>query len=610
MVFRWILRKWIHLALWFRYRQIQIVHHAPVDTDVGAVIAGNHQNALLDSLTLAACSPKVPFTLSRGSLFETPIVRGVLGAMRMQPIYRFRDGFRKMRQNPEAFSQFVEVLRKNEWLLIFPEGSHLLGYKLRPLQRGLARIVFAAQEAQEWQKEIPIIPVGLQYESHTVLGSRLLIQYGPPLSSLAFHSRYLENPKAAERALTAELFEEIKRLIVVLPSDDEAYERALQLWNQKRTRFPNLMDQFRADRSLVSNLDEGSEAGEEEGHPALPAKSSSLRKLAGYILSLPGLILHAPVLLLILTVERVFIEDEHLAPSVRFAEGLLLAPLWYLLAGSSDLAWAFRVPHSGLGTPCSDDGLLVALEPLLALDSNGPLNPMRFLGYLSGPESSQRNQPPSAGAAREMASSEVGKRASRRLLLLSISTVLISSFLASQVQSSGGKVQVRDIKIPTQNGQWLVADLFKPKSATSDDPAPFVVVVPGFQRSKEALANISLELARRGIVVASIDPYAQGRSSASTSTRAATTEGYGMFAVVDYAASSSNLNYIDKSRIGATGHSAGGNAAIRGANFFGKEAQETGRPNKLHSVFVSGYVLTLTDEVLQDVTSNVGMSYA
>ena len=31
-------------------------------------------------------------------------------------------------------------------------------------------------------------------------------------------------------------------------------------------------------------------------------------------------------------------------------------------------------------------------------------------------------------------------------------------------------------------------------------------------------------------------------------------------------------NYIDKSRLGSTGHSMGGNAAIRGANYFGKQA--------------------------------------
>jgi hypothetical protein len=205
---------------------------------------------------------------------------------------------------------------------------------------------------------------------------------------------------------------------------------------------------------------------------------------------------------------------------------------------------------------------------------------------------------------------EAQKRFTRKLLLIALLVVFLSSFIASQIQTSGGLVDVRDIKIPTQNGQWVVADLFKPRTATSESPAPLVVVIPGFQRSKEALSNIAIELSRRGIVVILIDPYAQGFSSASMSRRAATTEGYGMFAVVDYAASSSNLNYIDKSRIGATGHSAGGNAAIRGANYFGKEAISSGQPSKLHSVFVSGYVLTLTDKVLQDVRSNVGVSYA
>ena len=188
--------------------------------------------------------------------------------------------------------------------------------------------------------------------------------------------------------------------------------------------------------------------------------------------------------------------------------------------------------------------------------------------------------------------------------------LLGASWLASQIQTAGGAVQVDSIRIPTHNGQWVVADLFKPRSASAESPAPFVVVIPGFQRSKEALSNIAIELSRRGFVTASIDPYAQGSSSASLSRIAATTEGYGMFALVDYAASSTNLNYIDRSRIGATGHSAGGNAAIRGANYFGREAARAGLPSKLDSVYVSGYVLTLSDEVLQDVRSNVGVAYA
>jgi hypothetical protein len=199
---------------------------------------------------------------------------------------------------------------------------------------------------------------------------------------------------------------------------------------------------------------------------------------------------------------------------------------------------------------------------------------------------------------------------SNRLFAACILTVVGCAALASRIQTANGRVQVREIRIPTENGQWLVADLWKPRSATAESPAPFVAVVPGFQRSKEALANVSLELARRGFVVASIDPYAQGRSSASTSRRSATTEGYGLFALVRYVADTPNLNYVDRDRIGATGHSAGGNAAILAASRFGREGRDADRPSRLHSVFVSGYVLSFTEEVLADVRSNVGTSYA
>ena len=84
-----------------------------------------------------------------------------------------------------------------------------------------------------------------------------------------------------------------------------------------------------------------------------------------------------------------------------------------------------------------------------------------------------------------------------------------------------------------------------------------------------------------------------------------------MFALIDYVFETDNLNYVDKNRIGATGHSAGGNAAIRGAAYFGKEASETDSAlSKLHSVYISGYVLTLRNSVLRHVNSNIGVSYA
>ena len=196
-----------------------------------------------------------------------------------------------------------------------------------------------------------------------------------------------------------------------------------------------------------------------------------------------------------------------------------------------------------------------------------------------------------------------------KLFFICLILIFISSFLASIVQTSFGNVKIELQSLSTDDGQTLVYDLYKSKEASIDNKVPFVIVVPGFQRSKEALSNIAIELSRRGLAIALIDPYAQGMSSSSVSRLAATTQGYGMFALVDYAYEG-NFSFVDINKIGSTGHSMGGNAAIRGADFFGKEAMRSNSKSKLDSVFISGYVLTLRDSILRDSRSNMGVSYA
>ena len=195
-------------------------------------------------------------------------------------------------------------------------------------------------------------------------------------------------------------------------------------------------------------------------------------------------------------------------------------------------------------------------------------------------------------------------------LRVCLSILFTCSFAASIIQSNFGKTDINLERLDTVNNQYIYYDLYKPKTASPDNPAPFIAVIPGFQRSKEALSNIAIELSRRGHVVALIDPYAQGISSSSLSRRAATTEGYGMFHLIEHIHQSDGYEFIDKSKLGATGHSMGGNAAIRGANYFGKKAKSDGRESILNSVYVSGYVLTLQDNVLKPIKSNMGVSYA
>jgi len=230
-------------------------------------------------------------------------------------------------------------------------------------------------------------------------------------------------------------------------------------------------------------------------------------------------------------------------------------------------------------------------------------------------------------------STHVKSRHPLRGIALALTLVLLGGWGAHLVQTDLGEVKITGLTFFTDNGQWIAADLFRPKTATASNPAPLVVVCPGFERSKETMGSFSIELARRGIVVIVIDPYNQGASSSTQQRRSASKEGYGVVPVVEQVCASTQFDFVDKARIGAAGYSAGGNAVLQSASLFGARqaralraaqrldseagrtitAQETAKAraeNKLSAIFVGGYVLTMSNSVLDTVDANVGMDYA
>jgi len=191
--------------------------------------------------------------------------------------------------------------------------------------------------------------------------------------------------------------------------------------------------------------------------------------------------------------------------------------------------------------------------------------------------------------------------------------ILISSFFASLIQSDFGHVQIETVYFAARDSQTVVYDIFIPDTATEDDKAPLLVVIAGFQRSRETQGHIALEFARRGFVVINIDPYSQGDSSSSQGIEGgaiATIEGYGAFDIIDYVYDNDDVYpFVDKDRIGVTGHSAGGNAAYQAAVHFGQESVNNGGISKVHSVFISGYVLSINTSITFS-KSNMGFDYA
>lgn len=214
------------------------------------------------------------------------------------------------------------------------------------------------------------------------------------------------------------------------------------------------------------------------------------------------------------------------------------------------------------------------------------------------------------------------------VLFVSLALILVGGFVGSMIQTDFFRVSVYSQTIETEpvtsageskyeeSGvkSWVAADIFRPKSANADNPVPLVFVVPGIQRTKETQASFCIELARRGYGVICIDPYNQGESSSSYESQSATQEGYGLFAWMDYLFEDDDqytlkeeFGWIDSTRIGACGHSAGGNACQKFAEREGRLAIQNKKPCRVNGIYITGYI---RDFSWTNTVCNVGVSYS
>lgn len=145
-----------------------------------------------------------------------------------------------------------------------------------------------------------------------------------------------------------------------------------------------------------------------------------------------------------------------------------------------------------------------------------------------------------------------------RLLAAALLLMLISCIGASAIQTDMGNIQVMDVKIPMPQGETLRVLIHRPANATKENPAPCVVTSHGYHATLETQDITSIELARRGFVVFNMDTYSAGDSSGTVEEYAYNRSyyGLGMLQLVEYIYN--NIDYIDKERIGITGHSTGG----------------------------------------------------
>ena len=158
---------------------------------------------------------------------------------------------------------------------------------------------------------------------------------------------------------------------------------------------------------------------------------------------------------------------------------------------------------------------------------------------------------------------ELNVRKNGIFLAVLIVIIAFSAFMADQIESGFGKVEVSIVEIENPDGDIVVAKLFKPKEATASNPLPAVVNMHGYQNDKNVQDPFSVELARRGFVVLAPDALGHGDSGAGLNLG-------GWFADPSYVMGNETAlawlikqSYVDEAYIGVTGHSMGGMNAVK-----------------------------------------------
>ncbi len=359
-----VLKKYTAFVQSIYYREICIINRETVPDNDPVIFTPNHQNALMDALSILLNIKKQPVFMARADIFKKELVKKILNFLKIIPVFRIRDGVSNLSQNDDSFNIALNVLKSGQAVGIMPEGNHGDQHRLRPLKKGISRLAFKAQEEFGKTGRLKIVPVGIEYSHYSNFRSRLLIIFGKPIDVSEYSTLYKDNPQQALNLLREKLSTELKKYMIDIDTDEyydlifnikELYGGRLQ---QKQNLKDDFYGRFLADKQITDQLIKTAYHNPimlEEFKPLVNEYLSGLKRLnlrnwifdttkppkkevyfdiVRYLLFIPLFLAATAVNIIPYIICDKFsksTKDTQFVSSFKFAVGLILFPLWYLL---------------------------------------------------------------------------------------------------------------------------------------------------------------------------------------------------------------------------------------------------------------------------------------
>jgi len=221
-----ILRYWVSFIIPVFYNRIQAKNIKNIQIDGPVIIAMNHPNAFTDPIIIAYLSyPYKVKYLARGDAFKPGFVTWFLSTLGIVPIFRIQDGGKEgLKKNEEAYIKVNQLLKKDGKVIVYAEGLCIQERRLRPLKKGVSRMVYGSYEYLGENNNLVVVPVGINYSKPDKFRSSVFLNVGEPIKVKEFIEEYTQNPARANNNFLLTLAPKMKELITHINNkeNDEA----------------------------------------------------------------------------------------------------------------------------------------------------------------------------------------------------------------------------------------------------------------------------------------------------------------------------------------------------------------------------------------------------
>jgi 1-acyl-sn-glycerol-3-phosphate acyltransferase len=305
------------IGLWFYFRKWQVAGADKVASEGPMIYIANHQSAFIDAILMTCSASRNPYYLARANVFKKKWIAQLLSLIRIKPIYRFRDGFGTLKNNDAVLQECVDLLKKGETILMFPEGNHNEPWSARAFQKGFARMALLyLQQTQD--DTLRIAPIGIHYTQHEQFNGRVLVNFGEPLSLQS-----LMKAGASEREnldiITTRCGAALRELVLTIEPESEYEPRKLHFL-KNRVTCSDMVQQLRSDRDTVA-------------HYPKTSNTRNQQTLFTHLLRWPFVVwtylTHAPLYWTIRLIIKRAIKDSQFISSVKYVLGIFTTPVYY-----------------------------------------------------------------------------------------------------------------------------------------------------------------------------------------------------------------------------------------------------------------------------------------